>query len=122
VIDFGYSTILRNSNKIDLPFSNGWTAPEYDEHRGFEYQHALNMDAYSFCLLCLWFLRFSNQGCVPQRYVDELPLCLEPLIKDLVVDNPNIENVLKRALKREPTERDVSLAEIAEVFRPEQKK
>ena len=59
VADFGYSTLTAGeSEKILLPKSRPWNAPEH--HFGeFKVQEAKKTDVYSFGMLCLWIL-FGN--------------------------------------------------------------
>jgi serine/threonine protein kinase len=53
--DFGYSTIVAGDDRINMPKSHPWYAPEH-HHRGFKHDGAKKMDAYSFGMLCLWLL------------------------------------------------------------------
>ena len=56
VADFGYSIRTTGENDlVKLPHSRLWNAPEWHD-RGFRSSEAKKSDAYSFGLLCLWFL------------------------------------------------------------------
>lgn len=59
VTDFGYSTLCAGQGLIDMPYSKGWTAPEWGQRGGFEFSDAKKMDAFSFGVLCLWFLFYT---------------------------------------------------------------
>ncbi|KAH8896841.1 kinase-like protein [Thozetella sp. PMI_491] len=57
VADFGYSAWhASGSERIELPRSWPWYAPECDEYPEFTVQQALRADVFSFGMLCLWLL------------------------------------------------------------------
>ena len=56
VTDFGYSTNFTGNGRINMPASPHWNPPESDDGCGFTFTEAQKMDAYSFGMLCLWFL------------------------------------------------------------------
>ncbi|PMD20714.1 kinase-like protein [Hyaloscypha hepaticicola] len=60
VTDFGYSTIFRGNDLIEMPRSVPWNAPEH-HYRGFECIDAMRMDVYSFGLVSLWLLFFNSE-------------------------------------------------------------
>jgi len=60
VADFGYSTAFSGHGYIQMPYSTGWTAPEW-HHRGFSFSEAQKIDTYALGLLCLWFLCCNHQ-------------------------------------------------------------
>jgi serine/threonine protein kinase len=55
VSDFGYSTSLRHTKGIRLPYTIPWYAPEVHD-RFFTFEAARRTDVYSFGMLCFWFL------------------------------------------------------------------
>jgi serine/threonine protein kinase len=62
--DFGFSIGFQGENdKIFLPESRPWNAPEYHE-RHFSPEEAKRVDIYSFGLLCFWLL-FGMSGQLP---------------------------------------------------------
>jgi hypothetical protein len=117
VIDFGYSTISKNSDQVSIPYSENWTAPEWHLYRSFQYQHALNMDAYSFGLTCLWLLFFVDKDHIPEHILGGLPDSVDSLLKDGAVENPDIGRFLNRALRKDPRDRDISLLEISQILK-----
>lgn len=64
LIDFGYSCFTQSQDqKLSLPKSEPWNAPEYDSNEGrFSVQDAKKADLFSFGLMCLWIL--SSVGLV----------------------------------------------------------
>ena len=56
VTDFGYSTNFTGSGHVNMPASPHWNPPESDDGYEFTFTEAQKMDAYSFGMLCLWFL------------------------------------------------------------------
>lgn len=64
VADFGFSTGFQGENdKIFLPKSRPWHAPEYHD-RHFSPEEAKRTDIYSFGLVCFWLL-FGTSGQLP---------------------------------------------------------
>src|SRR5271155_2852484 len=55
VTDFGYSARFAGNGCINMPASLHWNSPESDGCE-FTFTEAQKMDAYSFGMLCLWFL------------------------------------------------------------------
>ena len=64
LIDFGYSCFTQGRDeKLSVPKSEPWNAPEYDSNEGrFSVQDAKKADVFSFGLMCLWTL--SSVGLV----------------------------------------------------------
>ena len=60
VSDFGYSAVVIDDQKIGLPVTWPWNAPECDERWWFTFLEARKTDLYSFGLLCLWILFKDN--------------------------------------------------------------
>jgi serine/threonine protein kinase len=59
VADFGYSSfVARGDDVINMPGSQPWAAPEY-HHRGFTGSQAIQMDTFSFGMLCMWILFYD---------------------------------------------------------------
>jgi hypothetical protein len=80
MIDFGYSTRLRDANeRIPIPKSEFWTAPERGERDHFDAAKAKKMDAYSFGLLCLWLLFYTGQEGEEFNFWSSLQLGYQPL-------------------------------------------
>lgn len=62
VADFGYSTQWATaSDLIQMPRSQPWAAPEW-HHRGFTPAQATLMDTYSFGMLVLWLIGYTDQN------------------------------------------------------------
>ncbi|KAK2836994.1 hypothetical protein FQN49_006514 [Arthroderma sp. PD_2] len=55
MIDFGYSSLGVDNEKIFMPKSSLWCAPEHHFH-GFTLCEAMSMDVYSLGRVCLWLL------------------------------------------------------------------
>lgn len=63
VSDFGYSTISLSQSadeRIILPRSKPWNAPEIVDRATFSFTQAKLADAYSFGMLCLWLLFYNR--------------------------------------------------------------
>jgi serine/threonine protein kinase len=116
VIDFGYSTILRTSGRVNMPRSTGWTAPEWPRRGGFEYQDALKMDVFSFGLPCLWLLCFDEQEHVPDEVFKNSPDGLYHLIAENARDIPDLRRFFSQTLKHDAIERDIDFAEICNIL------
>ncbi|KAI3322013.1 hypothetical protein HD806DRAFT_523435 [Xylariaceae sp. AK1471] len=73
VADFGFSKWHTNHlDRLELPRSWPWYAPEYLEYPDFTPQQAMRMDVFSFGMLCLWLIFEKNlSGVIP--LANELP-------------------------------------------------
>lgn len=64
IADFGSSRSGQEEEDMhQLHHSGIWSAPEY-HHREFSIAAAKKMDAYSFCLVCLWLLLDDSHGAI----------------------------------------------------------
>jgi serine/threonine protein kinase len=56
-IDFGYSARYEQENdRVKMFTTPPWTAPEYRSNREWTYSQAVQLDIFSFGLLCFWLL------------------------------------------------------------------
>lgn len=61
VTDFGYSTFFaKPGDKILMPQTRFWVAPEYCKGQLVDREAAQKMDVYSFGLLCLWLILYND--------------------------------------------------------------
>src|SRR5271168_646304 len=71
VADFGYSTrFSKDDERIRIPRSRPWNAPEVNGDRLFNPSEARRTDIYSFGILCVWFLfedYFTGRTPLPQE-------------------------------------------------------
>lgn len=71
VADFGHSTLISSeAQKVTLPKSRPWNAPEHRK-KGFPVPKAKLMDVYSFGLLCLWVLFGNRLSDLPKVTIGE---------------------------------------------------
>lgn len=79
VADFGYSTLFSGvDGLVFMPRSPHWTAPEW-HHRAICSASAVEMDVYSFGMLCLWHLFYHGGENVHRNFHEDLELEKEPL-------------------------------------------
>lgn len=125
-MDFGYSTVFAgDSDRIMMPYSKNWTAPEH-HHRGFTPIQARLMDAYSFGMLCLWLLfgrmttaRDGNIEGDPEISEDILEyspgLTEETLHLSDQVDY-SFHNLFKQSLSQDPAQRTADFSTFLELL------
>ncbi|KAL4882880.1 kinase-like domain-containing protein [Aspergillus karnatakaensis] len=121
ISDFGYSTLFASStDKILMPQSLPWTAPEYQRGQAVDRVAARKMDVYSFGLLCLWFI-FYNVGLPrPAAFYADMDGGTAPLdlalqkIEGMAdqVRKARLREFFKRCLSRSPEERPSDLSEV----------
>jgi len=126
VTDFGYSTMFaRDSDRILMPYSKHWTAPEY-HHRGFTPMQARQMDAYSFGMLCLWLL-FDRMMTDREGNIKEDPEISEDIVEytpDLTEKtlhlsdqvNYSLHNLFKLSLSKDPAQRTADFSTFLELL------
>ena len=85
VTDFGYSTVYTGHGRIVMPRTNGWDAPEWGQRGGFTFSEAQKMDAYSFGLVCFWFLIYKLSDpfdpITLRRQNEDMAACARKLIE-----------------------------------------
>jgi serine/threonine protein kinase len=116
VTDFGYSTVSRGSSRINMPFSRGWTAPEYPRRGGYTFSEAMRMDVFSFGLVCLWLLFFSEKEEVPDDVQNALQIVLEDLVKTNKEITSDIVEILRSSLQRDPEVRCKDFVDICQLI------
>lgn len=116
VTDFGYSTVWRKSGRINLPSSPGWTAPEYPRHGGYLFPEAVQMDVFSFGLVCLWLLFFPSENEVPEVCQEALPGVLEDMAREHPRTSNNLIKVMKMSLQRGFVARAKDFIEICQLL------
>lgn len=103
VIDFGYSSrYVRDDERLSLPISAPWNAPENDGRSyGWTPSQAVKADFYCFGLLCVWLLspccherQTASEGEEVLRSIKEnLPMHTQQLLSEL-----NVREDIKTAL------------------------
>ncbi|CEL08488.1 hypothetical protein ASPCAL11637 [Aspergillus calidoustus] len=80
ISDFGYSTLFAKlEDKILMPQTPPWIAPEYHKGQAVDRAAAQKMDVYSFGLLCLWLLFYNVHVPSPSTFYDDIKSGTLPL-------------------------------------------
>ncbi|KAL3434579.1 kinase-like domain-containing protein [Aspergillus tetrazonus] len=121
ISDFGYSTLFaKPTDRILMPQSLPWTAPEYQKGQAIDRVAAQKMDVYSFGLLCLWFIFYNVSLPGPAAFYADMdgrtaPLDLAMQKMEGMTDQgrkTGLYEFFTRCLSRSPKERPSNLSEI----------
>lgn len=133
VIDFGYSTrYVNDKQRLDLPISEPWNAPEIDDNSStWTTSEAEKTDLYSFGMLCLWLLfgplipgtKLELQGEVLQEKKNKLPQYAQELLNsDRALGDEKkaaLEEFFNSSLSHVPEQRKDSLQKFLDTFDPQ---